>query len=153
MPGSFAKEGDTHLESEEYVITWAVGGRELLTQRVTAVTGRRFIDSLRVSDARFVSADKAGSVKVARHPPPAGEAARVGPCFLLASREPGAAGAPDACTELLPQTRRALLHRLAVGQAEGRAPSMTGAVVRGGRAVWTGARGSVEGEAPHGDGQ
>jgi DNA topoisomerase-3 len=25
LPGSFAKEGDTHLESEEYVITWAVG--------------------------------------------------------------------------------------------------------------------------------
>ena len=38
------------------------------------------------------SADKAGKVKVARHPPPAGEAARLGPCFVLASREPGAAG-------------------------------------------------------------
>src|SRR6266545_5483650 len=25
LPGSFAKEGDTHLESDEYVITWAVG--------------------------------------------------------------------------------------------------------------------------------
>jgi DNA topoisomerase-3 len=25
LPGSFSKEGDTHLESEEYVITWAVG--------------------------------------------------------------------------------------------------------------------------------
>ncbi len=25
LPGSFAKEGDTHLESEEFVITWAVG--------------------------------------------------------------------------------------------------------------------------------
>ncbi|MGA4877635.1 serine hydrolase domain-containing protein [Streptomyces lydicamycinicus] len=66
-------------------------------------------------------------------------------------REPGTAGAPDECAELLPQTRRALLHRLAVGQAEGRAPSMTGAVVRGGRAVWSGARGSVDGEVPHGD--
>ncbi len=75
-----------------YSVTWAVGGRELLTQRVTAVTGRRFIDSLRVSDAWFIAADKAGNVKVTRHPPPPGEAARVGPCFLLASREPGAAG-------------------------------------------------------------
>ncbi len=75
-----------------YTVTWAVGGRELLTQRVTAVTGRRFLDSLRVSDARFVAADKAGRVKVTRHPPPAGEAVRVGPCFLLASREVGAAG-------------------------------------------------------------
>jgi DNA topoisomerase-3 len=25
LPGSFSKEGDTHLESEHYVITWAVG--------------------------------------------------------------------------------------------------------------------------------
>ena len=75
-----------------YTVAWSVGDRELYTQRLTAVTGRRFIDSLRVSDARFVSADKSGKVKVARHPPPAGEAARLGPCFLLASRDPGAAG-------------------------------------------------------------
>ncbi|HET6574273.1 MAG TPA: hypothetical protein VFG68_11755 [Fimbriiglobus sp.] len=75
-----------------YTVAWVVGGRELFAQRLTAVTGRRFIDSLRVSDARFVAADKAGKVKVARQPPPAGEAARLGPCFLLASREPGAAG-------------------------------------------------------------
>ncbi|MFI9050575.1 serine hydrolase domain-containing protein [Streptomyces sp. NPDC053427] len=51
----------------------------------------------------------------------------------------------------MPQTRRALLRRLAVGQAEGRAPSMMGAVVREGRAVWTGARTSVPGEVPHAD--
>ncbi|MPY48455.1 serine hydrolase domain-containing protein [Streptomyces acidicola] len=50
--------------------------------------------------------------------------------------------------ELLPATRRALLHRIAVAQAEGRAPSMVAAVVRGGRTVWTGARTSVEGHAP-----
>ncbi len=64
---------------------------------------------------------------------------------------PVAEAAPDEFAELLPQTRRALLHRLAVGQAEGRAPSLTGAVVRGGRVVWTGSQGSVEGEAPHDD--
>ncbi|MEV0370234.1 serine hydrolase domain-containing protein [Streptomyces sp. NPDC050636] len=51
----------------------------------------------------------------------------------------------------MPETRRALLRRLAIGQTEGRAPSMMGAVVRGGRARWTGARSSVEGEVPHGD--
>ncbi|WP_431996299.1 serine hydrolase domain-containing protein [Streptomyces fungicidicus] len=50
--------------------------------------------------------------------------------------------------ELLPGTRRALLHRIAVAQAEGRAPSLVAAVVRGGRTVWTGARTSVEGQAP-----
>ncbi|MFD9097552.1 serine hydrolase domain-containing protein [Streptomyces collinus] len=50
--------------------------------------------------------------------------------------------------ELLPGTRRALLHRIAVAQAEGRAPSLVAAVVREGRAVWHGARSSVDGHAP-----
>ncbi|CAL9511540.1 D-aminopeptidase [Streptomyces sp. enrichment culture] len=53
--------------------------------------------------------------------------------------------------ELLPGTRRALLHRIAVAQAEGRAPSLAAAVVRGGETVWTGARTSVEGHAPDGN--
>jgi CubicO group peptidase (beta-lactamase class C family) len=50
--------------------------------------------------------------------------------------------------ELLPGTRRALLHRIATAQSEGRAPSLVASVVRGGRAVWHGARTSVEGHAP-----
>lgn len=50
--------------------------------------------------------------------------------------------------ELLPGTRRALLHRIAVAQAEGRAPSLVAAVVRDGRAVWHGARSAVDGHAP-----
>ncbi len=49
---------------------------------------------------------------------------------------------PEQFGALLPETRRALFRRLAVGQAEGRAPSMTGAVVRGGQMAWTGARDS-----------
>ncbi|MFF9285317.1 serine hydrolase domain-containing protein [Streptomyces griseosporeus] len=50
--------------------------------------------------------------------------------------------------ELLPATRRALLHRVAVAQSEGRTPSLVAAVVRGGQRVWDGARTSVEGHAP-----
>ncbi|WP_458244727.1 serine hydrolase domain-containing protein [Streptomyces sp. MAI_2237] len=49
---------------------------------------------------------------------------------------------------LLPGTRRALLHRIAVAQAEGRAPSLVATVVRGGQAVWHGARTSVDGHGP-----
>jgi D-alanyl-D-alanine carboxypeptidase len=37
---------------------------------------------------------------------------------------------------LLPETERALLHRLATAQREGRAPSMAAAVVRGGERAW-----------------
>ncbi|CAL9475264.1 D-aminopeptidase [Streptomyces sp. enrichment culture] len=51
----------------------------------------------------------------------------------------------DMDAELLPETRRALLHRLAVAQAEGRVPSAVGAVVRDGRTVWTGVRGGAVG--------
>ncbi|MFE9612826.1 serine hydrolase domain-containing protein [Streptomyces sp. NPDC006012] len=50
--------------------------------------------------------------------------------------------------ELLPATQRALLHRIAVAQAEGRAPSLAAAVVRGGRTVWHGSRSSVDGHDP-----
>lgn len=38
---------------------------------------------------------------------------------------------------LLPETERALLHRLANAQREGRAPSMAAAVVRGGELAWS----------------
>ncbi|MFB6962721.1 serine hydrolase domain-containing protein [Streptomyces sp. NPDC056309] len=50
--------------------------------------------------------------------------------------------------DLLPGTRRALLHRIAVAQTEGRVPSLVAAVVRDGRTVWHGARTSVDGHAP-----
>ncbi|MEG3629887.1 serine hydrolase domain-containing protein [Streptomyces poriticola] len=50
--------------------------------------------------------------------------------------------------ELLPATRRALLHRIAVAQTEGRAPSLAAAVVRDGQALWHGARSSVDGHGP-----
>jgi CubicO group peptidase (beta-lactamase class C family) len=50
--------------------------------------------------------------------------------------------------ELLPGTRRALSHRVARAQTEGRTPSLVAAVGRGGRAVWTGSRSCVDGHAP-----
>ncbi|MEV4437430.1 serine hydrolase domain-containing protein [Streptomyces sp. NPDC049577] len=60
----------------------------------------------------------------------------------------GAAYEGAACEGLLPATRRALLRRVAVGQAEGRAPSLVGAVMRDGRMVWSAGRGSVDGHVP-----
>ncbi|MFJ3922432.1 serine hydrolase domain-containing protein [Streptomyces sp. NPDC090022] len=52
---------------------------------------------------------------------------------------------------LFPSTRRALLHRIAVAQAEGRAPSVAAAVARGGEIVWEGSRTSVAGHGPDGN--
>ncbi|MFC8914342.1 serine hydrolase domain-containing protein [Streptomyces sp. NPDC057116] len=49
---------------------------------------------------------------------------------------------------LLPGTERALFHRVATAQAGGRSPSLVGAVGRGGRLLWEGGRGSVDGRVP-----
>ncbi|MEV2245396.1 serine hydrolase domain-containing protein [Streptomyces sp. NPDC049970] len=54
---------------------------------------------------------------------------------------------------LLPGTRRALLHRVATAQSEGRAPSLVAAVQRDGRIAWSGARSCVDGHEPDGDTQ
>ncbi len=54
---------------------------------------------------------------------------------------------------LLPGTERALLHRVAVAQTEGRTPSFVGAVVRDGALVWSGSRSCVDGHAPDADTQ
>lgn len=50
--------------------------------------------------------------------------------------------------ELLPSTRRSLLHRVATAQREGRAPSLVAAVQREGRIAWSGGRASREGQTP-----
>ncbi|MFD4631636.1 serine hydrolase domain-containing protein [Streptomyces sp. NPDC058284] len=50
--------------------------------------------------------------------------------------------------ELLPSTRRALLHRIATAQTEGRTPSLVAAVARDGELVWSGGRSMVDGHEP-----
>lgn len=54
---------------------------------------------------------------------------------------------------LLPSTERALLHRVATAQAEGRTPSFVGAVARDGRLLWEGGRSCVDGHVPDADTQ
>ncbi|GAA2791667.1 serine hydrolase domain-containing protein [Streptomyces showdoensis] len=54
---------------------------------------------------------------------------------------------------LLPSTERALLHRVAVAQAEGRSPSFAAGVVRDGETVWFGSRSCVDGHAPEAETQ
>ena len=49
---------------------------------------------------------------------------------------------------LLPATERTLLHAVARAQATGRAPSLIAGVARDGELLWTGARGSIDGEHP-----
>ncbi|WP_250030926.1 serine hydrolase domain-containing protein [Paractinoplanes maris] len=58
---------------------------------------------------------------------------------------------PPTQPDLLPDTARALRHRLATTQVSGRAPSIVAAVVRDGRPVWLEGWGSVDGSTPGGD--
>lgn len=80
-------------KSGQYSATWYAGHRELAVLRVRAVTGKEFLQSLRLSDTRFAVADKPGAVRFVRHaPPPGPDAVRLGPCFVVCSNRPGMAG-------------------------------------------------------------
>ena len=74
-----------------WTATWKVADQILASHRVRAISHKTFLRSLRVSDTRFVVETKSG-VTLRRQPPGPGDAIRVGPCFLVSSREPGMAG-------------------------------------------------------------
>jgi hypothetical protein len=69
-----------------------VGDRPLASRRIRAITQRQFQRSLRISDTRFILETTGGEVRIARQAPPLEEVARLGPCFLVSSKEPGMAG-------------------------------------------------------------
>lgn len=75
-----------------WTVTWFVAGREMARQRTQGISLRQFQRSLRVSDTRFVMQGADGTVTVSRQAPKAEQTGRVGPCFLVCSREPGMAG-------------------------------------------------------------
>jgi hypothetical protein len=75
----------------EYAVTWRVGGLEMARHRIRAISGAAFERSLRLVDTRFFVQEAGGAVRLLRQPP-AGGAARLGPCFLVASAESGIAG-------------------------------------------------------------
>ena len=55
--------------------------------------------------------------------------------------------------DLSPTTEHHLLHRVAVGQIAGRAPSLAAAVAHNGALLWSAARGTIDGAAPTTDTQ
>lgn len=72
--------------------TWYLEGQPLAMQRVRAISKRQFERSLRISETRFVVQNHKGEVTLRRQPPELKEVARLGPCFLVSSRELGMAG-------------------------------------------------------------
>jgi hypothetical protein len=72
--------------------TWMAGDYPLCTQRIRAISQRTFQRSLRISDTRFVVQTEKEGCQLRRQVPPLSAGDRVGPCFLVSSREPGMAG-------------------------------------------------------------
>ncbi len=72
--------------------TWTLAERELARQEVRGISLRQFHKSLRVSATRYVLVNPDGAVTVVRSLPTEGDRRRVGPCFLVCSREAGMAG-------------------------------------------------------------
>jgi hypothetical protein len=75
-----------------WVVTWTLRDQPLATQRVRAISRRHFQKSLRVSDTRFLIQHEKTGLSISRQVPPLEGPGRVGPCFLVSSREPGMAG-------------------------------------------------------------
>src|SRR5262249_38945803 len=75
-----------------WLATWMLDEVPLATQRIRAISKSAFQRSLRISETRFVVQPIKGEVTLARQLPPLEGLRRVGPCFLVSSREPGMAG-------------------------------------------------------------
>jgi hypothetical protein len=75
-----------------WIATWMIGDRPLASQRIRAITQRGFQRSLRISDTRFIVENARGELKITRQAPPLDDVTRLGPCFLVSSKEPGMAG-------------------------------------------------------------
>jgi hypothetical protein len=86
MPRGFPRRIGT------WVATWTVADRPLATHRLRAISQRHFQRSLRITDTRFLVASTKDTVNLAQQLPSFDGVERVGPCFLVSSREPGMAG-------------------------------------------------------------
>src|SRR5438132_8022416 len=73
-------------------VSWRIGDNVLASLRLRAISKPQFHRSLRFADGRFVAQDQLGGVRVCRERPVLVESARLGPCFLIRSTEPGMAG-------------------------------------------------------------
>jgi hypothetical protein len=74
-----------------WAVTWFLNGEGLARQELHVVGQRLFRKGLHVVDSRYVVQEKGGRAVLTRILPTLAPEARLGPCFLLASREPGMA--------------------------------------------------------------
>ncbi len=72
--------------------SWVLSGRVLARSEARVISQSAFRRSLYVADSRYVHQDEKGVAAITRHVPLLTAKCRIGPCFLIASREPGVAG-------------------------------------------------------------
>jgi hypothetical protein len=74
-----------------FVASWKIGDDVLATQKIKAISKGAFLRSLRISETRLVLQNARGEVKLDRQLVSREGLARIGPCFLVSSSEPGMA--------------------------------------------------------------
>jgi hypothetical protein len=74
-----------------WVVHWVLQDQILTRNEINVIGQRDFRKSLQVVDARYVYQEKEGPPTLSRALPTLTPHGRLGPCFLLASREPGMA--------------------------------------------------------------
>lgn len=72
-------------------LSWKLGDTLLVSQRLRAITKTQFLRSLRLTDSQLIVQTSDGRIYPVRKRPPLDGIARLGPCFLLQSTEPGMA--------------------------------------------------------------
>jgi hypothetical protein len=77
----------------EWAVQWTLAGRVLDRKEVRVLGQRSLRKLLYVAECRYVLQAKDGSITLTRHLPTPADGARLGPCFLIASRVPGIAAA------------------------------------------------------------
>jgi hypothetical protein len=75
-----------------WTVRWIVAGRCLAEYTVRTISGEEFRQSLYLVDARYACQEADGATVFRPYLPTRGGLHHVGPCFRLASREPGAVG-------------------------------------------------------------
>jgi hypothetical protein len=74
-----------------WTVNWTLGGRVLARNEIRVISQSCFRRSLYLADTRYVHQEKDGPPALTRHLPTLGDNSRLGPCFLVGSREPGMA--------------------------------------------------------------
>jgi hypothetical protein len=81
-------------------LNWSVGGVSRMEGRLRAISAESFRKSLTCVDCRYLLVDRDGALASSRYYLIRDDVAELGPCFLVASREPGVAALHSLCVRI-----------------------------------------------------